>query len=78
MCHGETGDGKGEVAVAESYNLKDFRDPESLKSRTDQDIFNLLKKGKGHMPLEPVRMTPNELWNLINYIRTMATRSDAK
>lgn len=72
MCHGETGDGKGEVAVAENYALKDFRDPETLKKYSDQDIFDLLNKGKNHMPKEPIRVTPNELWNLINYVRSLA------
>jgi len=78
MCHGETGDGKGEVAVSESYSLKDFRDPETLKKYTDQELFDLLKKGKNHMPLEPIRVTPNELWNLINYVRSMAAQPEKK
>ena len=74
LCHGEKGDGKGEVAVAEGYNLKDFRDPESLKNRTDGDMFYILKKGHGKMPAEPVRVTENELWNLVNYVRSLAKK----
>jgi mono/diheme cytochrome c family protein len=74
MCHGETGDGKGEVAVAEGYNLKDFRDPETLKNKTDGELFYVLKKGHGKMPAEPVRVTENELWNLVNYVRSMAKK----
>lgn len=74
MCHGETGDGKGEVAVAEGYNLKDFRDPETLKSKTDGELFYVLKKGHGKMPAEPVRVTENELWNLVNYVRSLAKK----
>ncbi len=72
MCHGENGDGKGEVAVAEGFNLKDFRDPNTLKDRTDGELFYILKKGKGHMPKEPIKISVNELWNLINYIRSMS------
>ncbi len=72
MCHGENGDGKGEVAVAQNLQLGDFRNPETLKNRTDGELFYILKKGKGHMPLEPVRVTPNELWNLINYVRSLS------
>jgi mono/diheme cytochrome c family protein len=78
MCHGETGDGKGEVAVAEGYNLKDFRDPESLRSRTDGDMFYILKKGHGKMPAEPVRVNENELWNLVNYVRSLAVKTEKK
>jgi len=75
MCHGDTGDGKGSVAVDEGYNLKDFNDPATLKDRTDDDLFRSLKNGKGHMPLEQIRMTPNELWNLINYVRSLAKKT---
>jgi mono/diheme cytochrome c family protein len=74
MCHGESGDGKGEVAVAEGYNLKDFRDPETLKNKTDGEMFYILKKGHGKMPAEPVRVTENELWNLVNYVRSLAKK----
>ncbi len=76
MCHGENGDGKGSVAVDEKMNLKDFRDPASLKNRTDGELFYILKNGKGHMPAEPIRLTPNELWNLINYIRSLSSKAD--
>ena len=74
MCHGELGDGKGEVAVDEKYTLPDFTDPNALKDKTDGELFYSLKNGKGHMPLERVRVTPDELWNLINYVRSMAKK----
>jgi mono/diheme cytochrome c family protein len=72
LCHGENGDGKGPVAIDEKFNLKDFRDPATLKDKTDGELFDLLKNGKDHMPLERVRQTPNELWSLINYVRSMS------
>ncbi len=75
FCHGENGDGKGSVAVDQHLNLKDLRDPATLKDKTDGEIFYLLKNGKGHMPLEPVRISQNELWNLINYVRSMSKSS---
>jgi mono/diheme cytochrome c family protein len=78
MCHGETGDGKGEVALSDKLDLKDFRDPESLKNRTDGELFYILKKGHGHMPPEQIRQSPNELWNLVNYVRSLAPKSDKK
>jgi mono/diheme cytochrome c family protein len=70
MCHGATGNGKGEVATEEK--LPDFTNADSLKDKTDGQLFCSLKKGKGHMPLENVRVTPNELWNLVNYVRSLA------
>lgn len=70
MCHGQNGNGKGEVDTGEK--LPDFTDPAGLKSVSDGEIFCSLKHGRGHMPLERVRITPNELWNLVNYVRSLS------
>jgi mono/diheme cytochrome c family protein len=70
MCHGQTGNGKGEVDTGDK--LPDFTNPASLKDRTDGEMFCSLKTGKGHMPLENIRVTPNELWNLLNYVHSLA------
>lgn len=75
MCHGDTGDGKGSVAIDEKIELKDLRDPTTLKNRTDGELFYILKNGKGHMPPEPIRFSQNELWNLINYVRSMSHKA---
>ena len=75
FCHGANGDGKGEVAVSENMNLKDLRDAATLKGRTDGEIYYLLKKGRGHMPLEPIRSSPNDLWNLVNYVRSLPPKA---
>ncbi len=69
MCHGKDGDGKGEVDTGEK--MIDFTNPSSLKDKTDGELFCALKTGKGHMPLENIRVTPNELWNLINYVHSL-------
>jgi len=70
MCHGQTGNGKGDVDSGEK--LPDFANPDSLKDKSDGELFCSLKNGKGHMPLERVRISPNELWNLVNYVRSLA------
>jgi len=70
MCHGQNGDGKGEVDDA--GKLPDFTNPATMKDMTDGEMFCSLKVGKGHMPLENIRVTPNELWNLVNYVRSLA------
>lgn len=74
MCHGGNGDGKGDVAIAEKLTLPDFTDPASLKDQTDGELFYILKNGHGHMPAEPVRVNQNELWNLINYVRSLSSK----
>jgi len=70
MCHGDTGNGKGDVETTEK--LPDFTDPTSLKDKSDGELYCSLKHGKGHMPLEPPRNSPNNLWNLVNYVRSLA------
>lgn len=69
MCHGATGNGKGDVDTSEK--LPDFTNAASMKDKSDGEMFCSLKTGKGHMPLERIRITPNELWNLINYVRSL-------
>ena len=70
MCHGANGNGKGDVETGDK--MPDFTNPGTLKDKSDGELFCSLKVGKGHMPLERIRMSPNELWNLINYVRSLA------
>ena len=73
MCHGEKGDGKGDMA-SDIKNITDFTNPESMKDRTDGELFYIIRKGKGEMPVESDRAKDDDLWNLINYIREMAKK----
>jgi cytochrome c len=70
MCHGANGNGKGDVDSGEK--LLDFTNPGSLKDKSDGELFCALKVGKGHMPIEPPRTSPNDLWNLVNYVRSLS------
>ncbi len=72
MCHGENGDGKGDVAKDEKLKVKDYRDPAALQGMTDGELFYIIKNGRGQMPPEGDRLKPTELWNLVNYIRSLA------
>ncbi|MBZ5573714.1 MAG: c-type cytochrome [Acidobacteriia bacterium] len=71
MCHGESGDGKGDV---EMKGMPDFTNPATLKNRTDGELFYIIRKGKGEMPPEGDRAKPEDLWNLVNYIRSFAKK----
>jgi len=70
MCHGTTGNGKGDVDAGEK--LPDFTSPSALKDKSDGQLFCSLKIGKGHMPIEPARTSENDLWSLVNYVRSLA------
>ncbi len=72
MCHGDAGDGKGDVAVEQKLPMRDYRDPAVLKSMSDGEIFYIIQKGKGQMPAEGDRAKPDEIWNLVIYLRKLS------
>src|ERR1700682_1048190 len=75
MCHGITGDGKGDLADSMKLKLRDYRDSAALKDLTDGELFFIITKGKGKMPDEGTRMKPEEIWNMVNYLRSFAEKT---
>lgn len=78
MCHGKEGDGKGDLADDMKLKLLDFNDPAALKDKTDGELFYVIKNGKGEMPAEGERVKPDEVWNLVNYVRSFSKNSASK
>jgi mono/diheme cytochrome c family protein len=74
LCHGEKGDGKGDVADSMKLTLKDYTKPDSLKDMTDGQMYDIILKGKGQMPGEEGRAKPDDIWNMIIYIRNMSKK----
>jgi cytochrome c5 len=74
LCHGEKGDGKGDVADSMKLTLKDYTKPDSLKDMTDGQMYDIILKGKGQMPGEEGRAKPDDVWNLVIYIRNMSKK----
>lgn len=72
FCHGEHGDGKGDVAISEKMTLKNWTDSASLRDMTDGELFYIIKNGKGKMPPEGDRVKATEIWNMVNYIRSFS------
>lgn len=73
MCHGEKGDGKGDMA-SDMKNVTDFTNPEVQKNSTDGQWFYIIRKGKGEMPPEGDRAKDDDVWNLVNYIRAFGKK----
>ncbi|MDE3135826.1 MAG: cytochrome c [Acidobacteriota bacterium] len=78
MCHNANGDGKGDLAQSMNLKMPDFRDPEALKSVTDGGLFYVISKGHNPMPDEGSRAKPEEIWNLVNYVRSLAEKKTAQ
>ena len=46
LCHGPKGDGKGELAADMKLNVPDFTKPDTLKGRTDGELFAIIGNGQ--------------------------------
>ena len=75
MCHGTKGDGQGDLAADMKLSLKDWRDPAALKDMSDGELNYIITKGKGKMPAGADQMKPDEIWNMVSYVRSFAGKS---
>ncbi len=75
MCHGANGNGKGDPGIISDMGLTmmDFTNPDTLKNRTDGEIFYIIKNGQGKMPGED-RAKTDEIWNLVVYLRSFSKK----
>lgn len=74
FCHGEKGDGKGDMAGDFGNKIKDWTNPDTLKGFTDDQLFAIIKDGKGDMPPEGKRAKTDEMWAMVAMIRSFAKK----
>lgn len=78
LCHGATGDGKTDLSKDMSLTMSDWSDPKSLSGQTDQQLYDIIRKGKGKMPPEDAgRAKDDEIRDVVRYIRTFAKEGTA-
>lgn len=75
MCHGKTGDGKGDLAGDMKLELHDWRDASSIEKMTDGELFWIITNGKGKMPGEGDRSVEKVRWNFVNLVRSFAKKA---
>ena len=78
MCHGKTGNGKGETATEMKLKMMDFTNPDTLKDQSDGELFYIIKNGHNDMPAEGPRVKTEEGWDLVNYVRSLVKSKDAE
>ena len=78
LCHGDKGDGKGELAADMKIKVPDFTKPDTLKDRTDGELFTIIGTGQDPMPSQASRLTDLHRWNLVNYMRTLSGKVPEK
>ena len=73
FCHGETGAGNEANLAGLRRKPSDISNKERMSSMTDGEVFWKVSKGiNGIMPAGEKRMTEEERWNVVNYVRTLA------
>ncbi|MFI5057746.1 MAG: c-type cytochrome [Candidatus Acidiferrales bacterium] len=77
MCHGENGDGKGDLVETMKLKMNDWRDASSMEGRSDGQLFYILTNGRGAMVGQGDRTKENMRWNLINLVRSFS-KKDSK
>jgi mono/diheme cytochrome c family protein len=72
FCHGETGAGNEVNMPQLRRKPADISSKERMSAMTDGEVFWKVSKGiRGIMPAGARRMTEEERWNVVNYIRTL-------
>lgn len=71
MCHGATGDGKGEMVASMKLTMADLSKSSTLASKTDGELFYIIKNGSGQMPGENGRQNDTQIWNMVSYVRSL-------
>ena len=69
-CHGKAGLGDG----VKARSLKDFPGDFSkaeFQNQTDGDHFYKTKTGRGEMPKYEGKLSDDDIWNIVNYMRTL-------
>jgi mono/diheme cytochrome c family protein len=76
MCHGATGAGDGAAAKSLKGKLPSLTDKGTMAKMTDEHIHEVIAAGKkseiGSMPALGKRLKPEEITDIVNYVRTLS------
>ena len=70
-CHGA--DGKGETAVGKADKIRDLGSSE-VQAQSDADLTTIITNGKGKMPAYGKSLKPDQVKDLVTYVRTLAKK----
>lgn len=68
-CHGKVGLGDGVKARALKDHPGDFS-AAAYQNQTDGEHFYKTKTGRGEMPKYEGKLSDDDIWNIVNYMRT--------
>ena len=70
-CHGP--DGKGETPAGKAMKVKDFASPDVVKI-SDAELAGIIQDGKGKMPGYGKSLKPEQVKELVAYIRALGKK----
>jgi len=77
-CHGTTGTGDGPAAAALNPKPQDHTDGKVMNALSDKYLFDIIKDGGAamkkapFMPASNKKLTDQEIWDVVAYIRSLA------
>lgn len=74
QCHGEQGKGDGPDAPLYAVVPTNFTDAHMMGEMTDGEIFWKVSEGRRPMPSFKKRLTEEQRWQVVNYLRTFAPK----
>ena len=76
FCHGESGAGNGQVAAMLSTKPPRFDDAEHMDKETDAEFFCKISTGRDPMPGFAKKLSADEIWHTINYLRNFSKKKE--
>jgi mono/diheme cytochrome c family protein len=73
-CHGEQGKGDGPAVEFIESRPRDLTIPEFTRQNTDGEIFWKVTEGRKPMPPFKKKLSDDERWKLVNYIRVLGRK----
>jgi mono/diheme cytochrome c family protein len=76
-CHGADGKGEGPAAPKDSHP-SNLTDQEWTRGSTDGEIYSVVRDGAGPkfiMKGYKARLTEEEMWSIVNYLRSINTKA---
>ncbi|MGW8318421.1 MAG: c-type cytochrome [Candidatus Promineifilaceae bacterium] len=75
MCHGNDGTGDGPLSGFFDPHPADLTGDE-VQNLADEVLFLAVVEGRGAMPSMAENLSANEVWDVINYVRSLASGSE--
>ena len=70
-CHGA--DGKGDTAIGKTNKIRDLSSSD-VQQQSDADLTTIISAGKGKMPAYGKSLKPDQVKDLVTYVRSLAKK----